>query len=438
MKRKIILALLISTLLALSVVFMAGCGEVRLDSPKNLDILTESTGFVFKWDAVDGADGYLLYFNDDLSNRFYLVENKLPMNDSEIANYLKSGIANSVNIRAVKLDRNNFPVNQSAKSVILFNYSKKLNAPQRVSSVDGIVSFKTVSEAKNYKAMVYATQDADEGKLYELDWSPDTTGASGTIKDIEEGTYYVSVIASAEGYDDSDPSTRVEYTYIKEENLVRWDVTFDYNYEGTTATVVSVVDDHTTTALDATREGYNFLGWCEDKYGLFEVDFNKYKITAPTTFYAKWEKEGGEVVIVDPDDPVVPDKPEEPEECKYHFDGDGDGLCDRCGEAVPEYEVKKEVVKTVTVDVSAIEWFGEADATAYIYAWYEDGTNNAWPGKAMTPAGNGKYKIDMDVAELAGVIVVRVAPDGTIWNQTNDITDFGDNYNIVVTSMKES
>ena len=150
MKRKIILALLISTLLALSVVFMAGCGEVRLDSPKNLDILTESTGFVFKWDAVDGADGYLLYFNDDLSNRFYLVENKLPMNDSEIANYLKSGIANSVNIRAVKLDRNNFPVNQSAKSVILFNYSKKLNAPQRVSSVDGIVSFKTVSEAKNY------------------------------------------------------------------------------------------------------------------------------------------------------------------------------------------------------------------------------------------------------------------------------------------------
>ena len=95
--------------------------------------------------------------------------------------------------------------------------------------------------------------------------------------------------------------------------------------------------------------------------------------------------------------------------------------------------------KTITVDVSGITYFAEADAECYIYVWYKDGTNNGdFPGQKMTKGENGKYTYVANGKAIAGVKISRCSPtDGTVWNETGDITTFNDAHEIVVTEMHQ-
>nr|MCR5564500.1 hypothetical protein [Gammaproteobacteria bacterium] len=190
MKKLLTLFLMITCLFGL--VSLSGCSkEKRLPNPRGMDIVDD----YFIWDPVEGADGYLIYFNDDLSDRFYTVETELYMYDDEIVSSLKSGEDNYMFIRAINLDKNNLPVNVSDRSLIIFNFSRQLNTPNKVGYKNEKFSWRSVSDAKDYKALV-KIEGEDEGKLYDMDWSTGTSSVTGTIKDLPDGqVYHVSIVA---------------------------------------------------------------------------------------------------------------------------------------------------------------------------------------------------------------------------------------------------
>ncbi|MBP5177724.1 MAG: InlB B-repeat-containing protein, partial [Clostridia bacterium] len=437
MVKKILTITLFIFLTAFVALLATGCGETKLASPRNLDIVERQenidgetvTYHAFTWDKVEGAEGYLIYFNDDLGNRFFITENYLAMNDEAVSNYLVSGTKNVVNVCAVNLDKRRYPVNASLNSKILFNYTKKLQgAPTNLAAEDdGLLTWGSVREAKGYKAIV-KEDAASVGREYPIKYNAGATGLSGRIEDLPEGEYLVSIVATAEGYEDSEPSKEIAYNNYSEENTVTWAITFDLGYEGAAAESAEAFNGRKMSAPAApVRDGYEFIGWYEDGYLMVEADFSTLTITAPMTLYAKWEKLGGDPAGEgDPDtQPPTPPQPQEPEKCEYHFDADGDGMCDKCGEAVDEYDPGDPVVDwdgTITFDVTGVAQL-EAYDEIYVYVWYTTtggafARNAEWPGVKVAKGADGKFSYKTDaMMSITGIVL----SDGDGW-QSADIT----------------
>ncbi len=208
MKKKLLFVIMVCAVLALAVV-LVGCGQSKLANPRNLNF---ADGY-FMWGEVKGADGYLIYFNDDLVNRYYVEKghNYLAVDDPEIRSSLKSGVVNEMYIRAVNLDKSKLPINASDRSLIKFDYSRQLATPNKVTLKGDKFSWRAVSEAKDYQA--YVRQDGKtEGKLYKMTWATGTASVSGKINDLPNGfMYYVSIVACCEGFENSVPSVEVPY-----------------------------------------------------------------------------------------------------------------------------------------------------------------------------------------------------------------------------------
>ena len=453
MNKKIVPLILACVALFAMTFLLVGCGEKALSSPTHLDIKeieqTLESGEktvcdAFVWDKVYGADGYLIYFNDNLTDRFFITENYLPISEAEISNYLKSGTVNSVNIRAVKLDKKSAPTNASKRSVILFNYSKKLQGAPTALKVneDGVFSWGSVKEAKSYKAYVKKAGE-EEGEYYDLDFYGTTTGMAGTIKDIEDGEYLVTVIATADGYENSEPSAEIEFSNHTGQGIARWTVTLDLgDEEGSTLEVEAINGRKIAAPLTPSREGYTFDGWFEDEYRVFAVDFETYRVTSPTTFYAKWTKIGGDTPDTpdnpdNPNDPDTPDTPDTPDEkCEYHFDADGDGKCDKCGETVPEYEPggnQSGWDGTLSFDLTGLDHEGEA----YVYIWYTDySENKAWPGEKLEKTGDTYTFVSDNLRTVAGLVVSYQKDGETKW-QSVDVTSIPESHVLTKTELTE-
>ena len=206
MKKKLLFVIMVCAVLALAVV-LVGCGNTKLANPRNLNL---SEGYLM-WGEVKGADGYLVYFNDDLVNRYYVENTYLAIDDPEIRSSLRSGSVNNMYVRAVNLDKNKLPVNASDRSLIKFNYSRQLATPNKVTLKGEKFSWRAVSEAKDYQA--YVRQDGQtEGTLYKMTWQTGTASVSGTINDLPNGLmYYVSIVACCDGYENSVPSVEVPF-----------------------------------------------------------------------------------------------------------------------------------------------------------------------------------------------------------------------------------
>ncbi|MCR5490530.1 MAG: InlB B-repeat-containing protein [Bacilli bacterium] len=83
-------------------------------------------------------------------------------------------------------------------------------------------------------------------------------------------------------------------------DAAKFDVTFDYNYEGApAATVVEVAYNETVSApeTDPTRDGFVFRYWTSNQEGTDKVDF-PYLIKKSETFYASWRAEDIKVFTV--------------------------------------------------------------------------------------------------------------------------------------------
>ena len=490
MKKSILIVLMILAVAALTAGLLVGCGNDKLANPRNMQM---ADGYVFSWNAVSGADGYLIYFNDDLTNRYFVANPTISVEDQDVRSALKSGTVNTMYIRAVNLDkRTHTPVNESDRSLIKFDYSRKLATPSRVRASTERLSWRTVDEAKDYKALVRLTATG-EGTLYDLDWAAGTTGINGTIKGLASGTYYVSIVAVTEGYESSEPSEAVEYVHVGEGtapsggNEGKWAVTLDLNYEGAPQPAVVYVDDGSVMATPTTptRDGFKFEGWYEDSYCLVKAEFGSrislFTITAPTTFYAKWTVD---TTPPDPDHTHVLARvdrveatatsdghkeywscsecgkyyedeaatreiadlaawlegagklPASTPQCDYHVDADGDGKCDRCGKDVDENPVNPDTWNgTLTVDLSSITWFDEFGCVPYIHIWYVGGNINAtYPGEAMTTSGTRRYTYLTDPTKtIEGIIIVRVNAAGTeMYNKTGDIVSIPEDHVITL------
>ena len=432
MKRKLIVSIML-----IAAIFMVGilasCGGNKLDNPHGMDIVND----YFVWDPVEGADGYLLYFTDaqkpeEESVRYFVKDNKLSINEKEIFSSLKSGKDNYLYIRAVKLNDQRIPVSQSDRSLIIFDYSRQLATPNKVGYKNNKFSWRSVSEAQDYKALVRKA-DEKEGKLYDMEWQTGTTGISGVIKNLDDGfMYYVSIVATANGYENSVPSVEVPYdrTVINVDdkgneqpvdntnsNKGKWQVTLNYNYNGAPDSSIVYVqhNKYMDTPAAPVRYGYTFDGWYEDQYCLIKAEFGAkmslFKITAPTTFYAKWVLDNTD----QPDQPGI-DQPDQPgpgsdqpgTACTYHIDSDGDGYCDVCGTKMPDTPVHEDTVGKIYLDTGKYDWFGNDNAEINVHIWYTDGTNNSWPGAKMTLNSDGLYEAEYYTSRsIKGIVFTR-------------------------------
>lgn len=297
MKKKSLffLCLCLSTLFILSFVLI-GCGNSKLAAPKDLNIVDGN----FVWSAVQGADGYMVYFNESEGERFFVWENSLSLNDENIKSYLKSGQKNTLWIRAVKLDKYGKPADQSPLSRLDFPYSRKLDTPIGfdVDNETSTITFRRVDGATEYYAIV-------DGVEYKVEYTVTDMGTTGTIPTLPQGEYEISIIARGEGYSDSDPTVAIKFVQKstnvggddnKPDNNNTWKVTFDLNYEGAEVIEKTVEDSRNVDRPDdPTRIGYEFKGWFFDSYCLIEAKFTSsrstFSITANTTLYAKWVAE---------------------------------------------------------------------------------------------------------------------------------------------------
>ncbi len=70
---------------------------------------------------------------------------------------------------------------------------------------------------------------------------------------------------------------------------------------------------------------------------------------------------------------------------------------------------------TITVDVSAIDWFGNNDAVAYIHIWYTDGSGTTWGScPEMTKKSANVYTYASDTSKtVSGFVVIRGSKSNT-------------------------
>lgn len=290
MKKKLMFSIIAVLLIILTLGILSGCDK-GLTSPRELYLKDG----VFHWDKVEGADGYLVYFNENESSRFFTWYNNLDINNENIQSSLISGQINYLWVRAVTLTPSGEPDIKSDRSRLDFAYSRQLDTPERLRLRNGSLQWGNVDNAKKYFAI--AEKDGVSVEI-ELKYNSRTTGLTAKLEGLSAGTYNVTVIARAEGYEDSEPSNSIEFVVESSSTPVvgeNWTVTFDLNYEDSTP-ITSQAEKGRSVARpeDPTRAGYTFGGWFFDSYGLIEAEFtktsSKFSVTADTTLYAKWNK----------------------------------------------------------------------------------------------------------------------------------------------------
>ena len=263
MKKKLFFVLMICMLAAVVAATLAGCKGDKLPSVRNLNVTDD--GYL-AWGAVDGADGYVIYFNDDESDRFFVTDNYISIDEPEIRSVLKSGEKNNVYIRAVTLNDKKLPDKSSDRSKIIFNYSRKLATPNKIKMNKERFSWRGVTDAEDYKAYVRRAGEST-GTLYDMTWSTGTASVTGTINDLPDGSmYYVSIVATAKGYESSDPSDAVPYdrtivnvgelTYTAYAGSVAYGMSVDFEDANLMVATVTADKDSALRVLDSTGKEY--------------------------------------------------------------------------------------------------------------------------------------------------------------------------------------
>lgn len=290
MKKKLIILAIFIVILG---VVLVGCSSSELTSPRDLKVKNG----IFSWSAVEGADGYLVYFNDYVADRFFVSCTSFEANNENIQTSLISGQVNYMWVRAITLDKYGQPDIMSDRSRLDFNYSRKLDTPKNLKArADGTIEWRSVDGAQEYVAMVKISDGSL--KEHKIVAKQGTVGMTGTVKGLAKGTYELYIVARATGYSDSDATATVTFEQLEDdieeaEPINGWTVTFDMNYEGSTP-ITAIAENNRSVSRpeDPTRDGYTFSGWYFDSYCLVEAGFtsknSKFNITANTTVYAKW------------------------------------------------------------------------------------------------------------------------------------------------------
>ena len=99
-KIKLIGIMLLTCIVTVCIALFAGCGcnEDNLDTPEGFSY---SSG-TFSWNAVDGADGYMVHVNEE--DEFYITETSVSINDEKISGGLIDKKVNTLFVKAVTVD----------------------------------------------------------------------------------------------------------------------------------------------------------------------------------------------------------------------------------------------------------------------------------------------------------------------------------------------
>ena len=173
----------------------------------------------------------------------------------------------------------------------------------------------------------------------------------------------------------------------EEEETTIYQVTFDYNYEGSPEAITEYVEaGEAVTVPTLTREGYTFTNWSTDAAGESVAEISS-SVTpdASVTYYAQWQEEQTEDPDEGDDDEqggIVPDAP------KYYNIYE-DEICE--GVTV---EFSRDVVKegqSVLVTITVDEEFDATDLTLK----FKRSLFGYWEDLTLTPTENpGEYIIE--------------------------------------------
>lgn len=216
--KKLVTLLMCFVIAATCCVTLAGCNNNQLSTPANLSV---NDKLVISWDAVEGAERYMLAFNSNASTQFMTQNTSFDLMSAgkEIENQLQSGKTNSVTVRAVNIkqqDGKMIPINMSqwAEQVTFF-YTKQAST---VSSISYNAENYTLTWRKStISGAVYVLGVFEEGsteplkevslKDYTLTPNIITGDIALDITDIlatlEAKSYQVALKVQADGYEDS-------------------------------------------------------------------------------------------------------------------------------------------------------------------------------------------------------------------------------------------
>ena len=131
--KKLVTLLMCFVIAATCCVTLAGCNNNQLSTPANLSV---NDKLVISWDAVEGAERYMLAFNSNASTQFMTQNTSFDLMSAgkEIENQLQSGKTNSVTVRAVNIkqqDGKMIPINMSecAEQVTFFDCKQASTVP---------------------------------------------------------------------------------------------------------------------------------------------------------------------------------------------------------------------------------------------------------------------------------------------------------------------
>lgn len=335
--KKILIITAVVFLISALTLALTACSKAILPTPTNLSY--DEDTLVLSWDAVAGADRYMIAVNGNVSSQFMTKKTSVNFGEiSKIQEKLKSGAKNTAQVRAVNFSGNekDKPTNGSEWSdPVEFTFTMKATA---VTGLDfdaaaNTLTFKGITNNSAVYRISYNLKGDSEVKKIDIPEDAITTKkltGKSTIElakvfaSLPAGDYEITVITTLENYEDSDrPQTfdfhwtggsddpvdpEVEITSITAvysggslnigESINLSDLTVIGHYEGDGEADIQI-EDYELSDIDTTTAGEK------------KVTVTYKGLT--TTFTLT----------------VVDDTP-----CTTHVDDDGNNYCDKCGEII--------------------------------------------------------------------------------------------------------
>lgn len=128
MKRnKLIGIMVVVCVMALCATLFTGCKGSSLTTPEGF----QCNDGTFSWEAVEGADGYMVFVNDAL-NEFYTTETSVSINHANIKGTLIDNQTNTLWVKAVTVDEDGKVKSQSESAKFEFDYVSSAGAEWKV------------------------------------------------------------------------------------------------------------------------------------------------------------------------------------------------------------------------------------------------------------------------------------------------------------------
>lgn len=197
--------------IALTLFFIVNICQ-KLEKPKNLRVIDNlpNNQIIIQVDEVNSAEKYVFKITkNNNSNLFLSTTNTLDVTSqiSEVGTY-------QISCQAVGKTKSSI---SDYSSVVQYTVTRKLNMPViELHNTEQKLLFTSVANADSYK-LIYGVDEQGEFKTLEESRNADLGRRYFDLSSLEKGSYSLSVVALASGYESSDMSSQV--LFIKNDVL---------------------------------------------------------------------------------------------------------------------------------------------------------------------------------------------------------------------------